>query len=55
MAIIVLAIHDVRAPGKQTDVLGYLLKFFRLGIDHHEAGFNVVKTVTHIRRKLLGP
>ena len=36
MAIIVLAIHDVRAPGKQTDVLGYLLKFFRLGVDHHD-------------------
>src|SRR5207247_5536849 len=33
MAIIVLAVHDVRAPRKEADILGYLFKLLRLRID----------------------
>lgn len=33
MAIVILAVHDVRAPREQADILGYLFKLLSLGVD----------------------
>src|SRR5262249_3415756 len=39
MAIIILTVHDVRAPGEEANILGYLFKFIRLRIDDHDRVF----------------